>query len=114
MHLLAKHRRSLALSAIAGLTALFTVATAGAASAQSVIGSSSLAPVAAFKANTSLLWIYDPNTGNTNTGLGIRSNTSPAIAVSPNGTYEVAFQDNSLHHLFIYTPTNAGHRDTGL
>src|ERR1022692_5080825 len=100
MRLPAKHHRPLALSAIASIVALL-IAAAGPASAQTATKSaaasatkSSLAPAAAFKANTGILWIYNPNVGNTNTRLGVRSNTSPAIAVSANAHNEDDVTDN--------------------
>ena len=39
--------------------------------------------------------------------------TSPAIVSLPGGSYEIAFQANN-YHLWLYTTTNSGSRDTGL
>jgi hypothetical protein len=45
-----------------------------------------------FQANTGHLYTYDPATGaSTNINLGVMAGTSPAIAVSASGDYEVAF-----------------------
>jgi hypothetical protein len=39
--------------------------------------------------------------------------SSPAIVSLPGNGYEIAFQANN-NHLWYYTTTNSGNRDTGL
>lgn len=73
------------------------------------LGSSSGYEVA-FQANSGQLWMYGTALGTINTGLGMMSGTSPAIAKVSDG-YEIAFQSNS-GHLWVYGA--AGSADTGL
>jgi hypothetical protein len=79
MRLTAKPRRSLALPATAGLTALLIAAFAAPASADT-----SNVRATAFQANTGHLFIYQPsNNSHTDTGLGMAGGTSPSYAGTP-------------------------------
>src|SRR5258708_18152101 len=111
MRLTAKLRRSLALPATLGLTALLIAAVAAPASANT----SNVRPTA-FQANTSHLFIYYPsNNSHTDTGLGMAGGTSPSYAAAGTlaGGVAIAFQATT-GHLWFYTSTNARNRDTGL
>src|SRR5260370_39665426 len=109
MRLTAKLRRSLAVPATAGLTALLIAAVAAPASADT-----SNVRNTAFQANTGHLFIYYPsNNSHTDTGLGVAAGTSPSYAGSTSSGLAVAFHA-ATGHLRFYTATNAGHRDTGL
>ena len=114
MRVMVERRRLLIGSAMAGLAALFVAVAGGAGTSPAAVKSP---PVVAFADNSTsnYLSISYPGVGNTTTDLGVAGQTTPAIAVAPDGSYEAAIQGSSnVHHLFIYTPSNVGHRDTGL
>jgi hypothetical protein len=67
----------------------------------------------AFQGGNNNLWYYDSTTGPHDTGLFMGNFTSPAIAFTDSGDYEIAFQAHN-GDLDLYFPNDGPPVDTGL